>query len=457
MAADKTSKSQEKRKSSKPLMEKRRRARINECLSKLQSILEVVNGHSETPGGHSKREKAEILEQTVQLVKHLRQQEQGGQTREVLPIAQYRAGFNECLNEVSRFMDVNERALNAETRAGLLNHLASSMQTPASAPPASPSNGVGTGSSGWNTGQFVQQSPRKATLPEERVDGRGVGRRGSTVVQPVNPMPPPDAVTPSHAGAASASNYPTRISSSNNPTLPPTQQHPLRMVQPQKSPVIIPASQGVALPINLQSPPAGHVAVVLPAHLLGSFVGGQVATGQLIPLYQQQGSAPVASQRAPSSELVTIPPGSSAMFVPTPGNNRDVNHVDPTVGSSSNSRGGRVFVAPSPVPGCSPNMGSTSVRIESSALANPERRVPVATNPPITPSGVETMAAKGTPEHGIIYAPASLPMQFYVAPSAYGAVSGPFPNGLALANPPSLALDAIGGHWRPWGLEQNQR
>lgn len=53
----------------KPLMEKRRRARINQCLSELKQLLLHMAPHQ-----RSKLEKADILEMTVQYVNQLQQQ-----------------------------------------------------------------------------------------------------------------------------------------------------------------------------------------------------------------------------------------------------------------------------------------------------------------------------------------------------------------------------------------------
>uniref|UniRef100_A0A3P8WR05 BHLH domain-containing protein n=1 Tax=Cynoglossus semilaevis TaxID=244447 RepID=A0A3P8WR05_CYNSE len=53
--------------SSKPIMEKRRRARINESLGQLKTL--ILDALKKDSSRHSKLEKADILEMTV---KHLR-------------------------------------------------------------------------------------------------------------------------------------------------------------------------------------------------------------------------------------------------------------------------------------------------------------------------------------------------------------------------------------------------
>ncbi|CAP24266.1 Protein CBR-LIN-22 [Caenorhabditis briggsae] len=57
-------------KKNKPLMEKKRRARINKSLSQLKQIL-IQDGHKNS-AQHSKWEKADILEMTVEYLQQLR-------------------------------------------------------------------------------------------------------------------------------------------------------------------------------------------------------------------------------------------------------------------------------------------------------------------------------------------------------------------------------------------------
>ncbi|BES96336.1 Hairy and enhancer of split [Nesidiocoris tenuis] len=61
----------ETRKIRKPLMEKKRRARINDCLEELKKMLLLNKKESFTGTRPSKLEKADILEQTVELVRRL--------------------------------------------------------------------------------------------------------------------------------------------------------------------------------------------------------------------------------------------------------------------------------------------------------------------------------------------------------------------------------------------------
>ncbi|XP_041805594.1 transcription factor HES-1-B-like [Chelmon rostratus] len=112
----------ENRKSSKPIMEKRRRARINESLGQLKTL--IMDALKKDSSRHSKLEKADILEMTV---KHLRNLQRLQMTAAVNTdpsiLGKYRAGFSECVGEVTRFLSTCE-GVNAEVRTRLLSHLA---------------------------------------------------------------------------------------------------------------------------------------------------------------------------------------------------------------------------------------------------------------------------------------------------------------------------------------------
>ncbi|XP_006762073.1 PREDICTED: transcription factor HES-1 [Myotis davidii] len=119
---DKPKTASEHRKSSKPIMEKRRRARINESLSQLKTL--ILDALKKDSSRHSKLEKADILEMTV---KHLRNLQRAQMTAALSTdpsvLGKYRAGFSECMNEVTRFLSTCE-GVNTEVRTRLLGHLA---------------------------------------------------------------------------------------------------------------------------------------------------------------------------------------------------------------------------------------------------------------------------------------------------------------------------------------------
>ncbi|NWX49373.1 HES1 factor, partial [Steatornis caripensis] len=133
--------------SSKPIMEKRRRARINESLGQLKTlILDALKKDVSGAGGlggagglragsadgaalvpqssrHSKLEKADILEMTVKHLRNLqRAQMTAALSADPTVLGKYRAGFNECMNEVTRFLSTCE-GVNTDVRTRLLSHL----------------------------------------------------------------------------------------------------------------------------------------------------------------------------------------------------------------------------------------------------------------------------------------------------------------------------------------------
>ncbi|KAM3922954.1 transcription factor HES-3 [Leptodactylus fuscus] len=86
------------RKVSKPLMEKKRRARINVSLEQLKNLLE--KNYSQNIRKR-KLEKADILELTVKYLKTLQNSLQGAP---VFRSSEYQAGFRNCLNSVNQFL-----------------------------------------------------------------------------------------------------------------------------------------------------------------------------------------------------------------------------------------------------------------------------------------------------------------------------------------------------------------
>uniref|UniRef100_A0A1B6CTN5 BHLH domain-containing protein n=1 Tax=Clastoptera arizonana TaxID=38151 RepID=A0A1B6CTN5_9HEMI len=91
--------SRDGRRANKPLMEKRRRARINQSLAVLKTL--ILDSAKMENTKHSKLEKADILELTV---RHLQRQ----RTLSSPVLDKYRAGFQECAHEVTRFLDTPE-------------------------------------------------------------------------------------------------------------------------------------------------------------------------------------------------------------------------------------------------------------------------------------------------------------------------------------------------------------
>ncbi|CAH1240481.1 HES1 [Branchiostoma lanceolatum] len=167
----------ETRKSSKPIMEKRRRARINDSLNQLKAL--ILDALKKDSSRHSKLEKADILEMTVKHLRGLQRQQltAAANTSPSLP-GQYRAGFTECLVEVNRFLGASD-SVDTQVRQRLLNHLAGtcSPARPGTYPAAQPAVfphaqpvqvQVPVAPTG---GQHVQLSPVQAPCPQTTMYG----------------------------------------------------------------------------------------------------------------------------------------------------------------------------------------------------------------------------------------------------------------------------------------------
>ncbi|XP_056320500.1 transcription factor HES-2.1 [Danio aesculapii] len=95
----------ELRKTLKPLMEKRRRARINDSLNHLKTLILPLVGKDASR--YSKLEKADILEMTVRFLRDLPSSSAKGQTNS------YKEGYKACLQRISTMLPQS----NLETEA----------------------------------------------------------------------------------------------------------------------------------------------------------------------------------------------------------------------------------------------------------------------------------------------------------------------------------------------------
>ncbi|KAL9959853.1 hypothetical protein ACROYT_G033214 [Oculina patagonica] len=109
----------DRRKVKKPLMERMRRARINDSLHELKSL--VLDLLQKDASRYSKMEKADVLEMTVTYLRAM--QRKDCCTEDPKSLAEYRAGFNQCANEVNRNIMTSEGS--DQLREKLLSHLAS--------------------------------------------------------------------------------------------------------------------------------------------------------------------------------------------------------------------------------------------------------------------------------------------------------------------------------------------
>lgn len=106
----------------KPIIEKRRRDRINTCLEELKKL--VLEGMNKDSTRHSKLEKADILEMTVKYLKSVQMQQQAIANNEYMH--KYRAGYTECATAVGQYINGGE-AMDTSVRARLMQHLQGKM------------------------------------------------------------------------------------------------------------------------------------------------------------------------------------------------------------------------------------------------------------------------------------------------------------------------------------------
>ncbi|XP_053146827.1 transcription factor HES-2-like isoform X2 [Hemicordylus capensis] len=119
-------------KSVKPLIEKRRRARINASLEQLRKLLQQTPDQQNTRV-LSRLEKAEILEMTVEQLHRLKQQ-----AAAVSPSQDSRdfaAGYRHCINTVSSFLSSAGSSLSQDIKSRILQQLE---ETPGAKPSIAP-------------------------------------------------------------------------------------------------------------------------------------------------------------------------------------------------------------------------------------------------------------------------------------------------------------------------------
>ena len=117
----------------KPLLERKRRARINKCLDNLKDLM--VSALQSEGESITKLEKADVLELTVRHLQKLKRQNALGLTPEATYAGRFKAGYAHCAQEVSKFMS-NNPVVNVEVNSRLFGHLSNCMQALDSMPPS---------------------------------------------------------------------------------------------------------------------------------------------------------------------------------------------------------------------------------------------------------------------------------------------------------------------------------
>ena len=95
------SSSHQYRKVMKPLLERKRRARINSCLEELKELMESTGGGGEAM---QRLEKADVLEVTVRHLRDLKARGRLAAGADITSTSTFRSGFSACAREVSSFI-----------------------------------------------------------------------------------------------------------------------------------------------------------------------------------------------------------------------------------------------------------------------------------------------------------------------------------------------------------------
>ncbi|CAL1262147.1 unnamed protein product, partial [Larinioides sclopetarius] len=118
------------KKASKPLIEKRRRARINHSLAQLKTL--VIDSKTESTR-QTKLEKADILEMTVQHLKEIKRQQTAVTSLDIRNTKKkFEIGYLECARQVELFlsnlMDPKLTEVEENLKRRLKDHLCKSLQ-----------------------------------------------------------------------------------------------------------------------------------------------------------------------------------------------------------------------------------------------------------------------------------------------------------------------------------------
>ncbi|XP_041979440.1 protein hairy [Aricia agestis] len=212
-------KSDSNRRSNKPIMEKRRRARINNCLNELKAL--ILDAMKKDPARHSKLEKADILEMTVKHLEGLRSEGAGSPDR-------FRAGYRHCLSEVAKFP-----GLEGGLKRRLVRHLETCVNTPRPVGAPTPPSDNDEAVSPNHSTIFISAGPGSGVrlVPTRLSNGdialvlpAGVSASTLATIPTLVPLSPPDGSSSSEPRCYSPA------SSGWGTPLPPEESAPLALV-----------------------------------------------------------------------------------------------------------------------------------------------------------------------------------------------------------------------------------
>ena len=127
------SRSFEYKKVVKPLLERKRRARINKSLDELKELMMLLSGEDGETA--SRLEKADILEVTVKYMRSLKESGCLALTPNVTYSQRFRGGFSSCAAEVSRFLASPTSGVDSHVFNGVMSQVAKTSMAVESLPP----------------------------------------------------------------------------------------------------------------------------------------------------------------------------------------------------------------------------------------------------------------------------------------------------------------------------------
>ncbi|XP_050098414.1 protein deadpan-like [Anopheles aquasalis] len=186
------------RKTNKPIMEKKRRARINHYLNDLKGLL--LDAMKKDPVRHSKLEKADILDLTV---KHLQDIERRrlSMAMAVDPSVpeKFASGYRECIDEISKYFD-SLGTVDEGLKGRVRKHLERCLTFPPKLPAGSGLGGLGLG--GFSAGLSLP------TVDDINNNG-GAGLLNRTLANNLSLMFPGVAAAAAGGGGVGFPNHPS--------------------------------------------------------------------------------------------------------------------------------------------------------------------------------------------------------------------------------------------------------
>jgi len=115
--------------STRPLLERKRRARINKCLEELKELMVFALEQEERGEGAVRLEKADILEVTVRHMRKLRAVHSLTLTPSTTYAQRFRSGFTACAGEVGRFIAAPSSGFDHQAARAIVSRLSDCVRT----------------------------------------------------------------------------------------------------------------------------------------------------------------------------------------------------------------------------------------------------------------------------------------------------------------------------------------